>query len=565
MKRASVQRGPGPLDLVEEAVHLLRRAPAATLAAYYLGSLPFVLGLLFFWADMSRGSFAGNRLAQGALGLTLLFVWMKAWQAVFARRLLARLCGEAETRVSWRGLGRIALAQAFLQPSGLLALPLTLVSLVPVGWVYAFYQNVTALDEGDGTSPRELAQRAWRQARLWPAQNQSGLLVLHRFGFFVFLNLATAFVLVPSLLKSLLGIETTFSRTWMALLNTTTLATLVSLTYLCLDPLAKAFYVLRCFYGESLGTGRDLRAELRGLATPRLAGVAVVLLTLGLGANALGQPGTQNLKSETRNRKPEVQNAELGTRNTRLETRNLPLAPPDLDRAIREVIAQPEFNWRLPRENRADEKGEKGAFASLVANVIRAVRDGVQAVFDWIEKLLERLFGGRARGGGFLSWLSGLPWALVALIILLACLLAVMLLRLWRRRRRPATVAAQPVPAAPDLADENIGADQLPADGWARLARDLIGQGELRLALRAFYLASLADLANRDLIGLARFKSNRDYQCEVDRRSHALPDLARIFAENVVVFDRAWYGLHEVSREMVEHFAGNVDRIKGLT
>jgi hypothetical protein len=32
-------------DLIEEATHLLRTAPAATLAVYYLGAIPFVLGL----------------------------------------------------------------------------------------------------------------------------------------------------------------------------------------------------------------------------------------------------------------------------------------------------------------------------------------------------------------------------------------------------------------------------------------------------------------------------------------------------------------------------------------
>jgi len=46
----------------------------------------------------------------------------------------------------------------------------------------------------------------------------------------------------------------------------------------------------------------------------------------------------------------------------------------------------------------------------------------------------------------------------------------------------------------PDLADENIRADQLPEDGWTKLARELLERGEFRLAMRAFYLASLAHL-----------------------------------------------------------------------
>ena len=62
------KQGRPALDLIEEAVHLLRTAPAGALAAYYLGALPFVLGLLFFWADMSTSAFARRHVAEAALG-----------------------------------------------------------------------------------------------------------------------------------------------------------------------------------------------------------------------------------------------------------------------------------------------------------------------------------------------------------------------------------------------------------------------------------------------------------------------------------------------------------------
>jgi len=86
----------------------------------------------------------------------------------------------------------------------------------------------------------------------------------------------------------------------------------------------------------------------------------------------------------------------------------------------------------------------------------------------------------------------------------------------------------------------NLGAEQLPEDGWTKLARELLERGELRLALRAFYLASLARLAERNLISLAKFKSNRDYEQELRRRGHSFPDMLALFSENVGVFDRIW-------------------------
>jgi hypothetical protein len=36
----------------------------------------------------------------------------------------------------------------------------------------------------------------------------------------------------------------------------------------------------------------------------------------------------------------------------------------------------------------------------------------------------------------------------------------------------------------------------------------------------------------------------------------------RVFSENVSIFERSWYGLHEVTPELLEHFAGNVERIQ---
>jgi hypothetical protein len=144
-----------------------------------------------------------------------------------------------------------------------------------------------------------------------------------------------------------------------------------------------------------------------------------------------------------------------------------------------------------------------------------------------------------------------------------AAALAVMLYRLWRdRRRKPGAMASEAIQPLPDVTDENVGADQLPEDGWTALARELLERGELRLAMRAFYLASLAHLAERNLISIARFKSNRDYERELCRRGHAFPDLPSVFGENISAFERIWYGTHEVSHELVGRFAANVEKIR---
>src|SRR5207244_3157521 len=119
--------------------------PAATLATYYAGTIPFVLGFLYFFADMSRSPFARGHLAEASLAIGALFVWMKYCQARFAQRMRAQLATEADETWTWNRTLRVFVVQAVVQPTGLFVLPLAAIIAFPFGWTYAFYQTVTAL------------------------------------------------------------------------------------------------------------------------------------------------------------------------------------------------------------------------------------------------------------------------------------------------------------------------------------------------------------------------------------------------------------------------------------
>jgi hypothetical protein len=131
-----------------------------------------------------------------------------------------------------------------------------------------------------------------------------------------------------------------------------------------------------------------------------------------------------------------------------------------------------------------------------------------------------------------------------------------------RNRQSTSIVVADVVMAKPDLRDENVGADTLPEQGWLTMAHELIAKGDLRLALRAFYFAGLAHLGTRELISIALFKSNREYENELRRRARAYPDALAAFSQNVAAFDRAWYGLHEVTTDLLEDYQANLHRIR---
>jgi len=549
-----LQEGKSAVELIEEALHLLRGVPGSTLAGYYIGALPFVLAALFFWSDMSRSALAEQRLAVGALGLSLLFFWMKAWQAMFAQELLARLSGEAVSPWTFSRFWGVLLVQGILQPSGLFLLTIAFGILFPFGWIYAFYQNLAALGDGQDGDIRHLVKRAWRQARLWPLQNHYILLLLQPFGLFVFINLITGVLAVPYLLNKLFGIETFLTQSPSAVLNTSFFAGIFALAYLCLDPVVKAIYVLRCFYGESLQTARDLRADLKNLKAGATAQVAIALLLL---AGLVGPSRTVAAAGQ------QAENPQSAIRNPQSS-----LSPPELDRSIQEVLRKREFTWRMPREKPQREEEAKGAIARFLDSVMDTLKDWMRTVGGWLDdffRWLTKYFRPRSSSGArnALDWLSPLYVGLIVVAAAVVCALVFFLFRAWRdwHQAQP-ELAAEAIVPVPDVADEGVGADQLPEDGWIKMARELLEKGELRLALRAFYLASLARLAEGNLITIAKFKSNRDYERELRRRAHALPEVLDTFAENVSIFDRVWYGLHEVNADLVAQFSSNVEKIR---
>jgi hypothetical protein len=54
----------------------------------------------------------------------------------------------------------------------------------------------------------------------------------------------------------------------------------------------------------------------------------------------------------------------------------------------------------------------------------------------------------------------------------------------------------------------------------------------------------------------------REYETELRRRARALPDVQDAFGQNVPAFDRAWCGLHVVTRDALREFQSNLARIR---
>lgn len=517
----------GGVEILEEALHLLRHSPRELLLPLYLGTLPFTLGLLFFWNAMSAGAGAG--LGTAALGLALLFAWKCLGQARFARCLAARLEGQEGPAIDFREALRLTASQTLASAIGWLLLPLAAATILPLPYFLALLHTLP----GCGTTGAVAAIReAGRHAGFAPRQNRRLLLILALAGPVAFLNTAAACLLLPELGRRVLGLESIFGLTEIPLESTTFAATvIVGGYYLFIDPWVKAAYALRRFYSRALPTGADLRAELNRLR--RFAAAAGLLLA------ALVLP-------------PAAGGAE-----------EIPAA--DLERAIAEVLERPEFRWHSPRSEPAVEEPE-GALAEIRLWIREKLEQVWSAFWRAIDWLLRKIFPQRDNDGERPP--PPLPSDRKMLLALLAAVLlgagGSLLRRLRRRRARVSTARMTVSAAAPDLTDESVRADELPATGWAALARDLADRGELRLALRALFLGGLAALAERDWVTVHPAASNRDYERELGRRAHHREGMLEAFGESRAVFERVWYGAHPVDREGLERFQALQERIVAL-
>lgn len=539
---------PDALGLIEEATHLLREASASTWAIYYAGAAPFAVGIVYLWARLTWFRPSGAVIAWLTLGMVFLFVVMKTAQAEFCARLLAQRLGQPPPRRTARDWLRLAHDQFCLHAAGLLALPLALLIAAPFGWVYAYYQSASALGTGN-----DLADRARRQALLWPMQNHIGITLLTLVGLAAWLNIGLTAIVGPQLANRLLGIQNVFGFAGMFFLNTTFIASTFALAWLALDPLVKAFYTLRVFYGQARRTGEDLQVELVTTTASRRLGRIATTLVLTVTAfatlpKAQGQPVN-----------PATPEASAPAVN-----------PADFSRTAREVLAGSDFDWRLRRppglEADTRPEGPMTAFVRTaldgIGNTLRSLYHKAAKAIRWVRDLFPRgrETGPNSSGGGLVAVLE--VWLWIAAVIGAGLLIGGLVIA-WRRNRASRPVVTQAVPVAtatPDLHDERTQAAQLPVAGWLELARQQLANGNLRLAWRALYLATLARLAAEGCVALAQFKTNLDYERELRRRVAHRVGLISWFSNRRRGFEDVWYGRGEATAEHAHTWLAELER-----
>lgn len=515
------------LEIVEEAVHLLRLAPLRLWSLYLIGAAPFCLVFTYFIADMSRSAFASEQLIVSSLWLALSFQWKQCWQAVFAAELYALMEGGRLDR-TWSKVWRMVTLQCAIQPFSLVILPLSLITVFPFPYTVALFRNVT-LYAGLG---REKPVRQARQySGLWTGQAWTALSILTLLALLLFINYLVTLAVLPQLLKSFFGIENQVTRYSQWVLNSTVMTATAMLVYLSLDPLLDAVYVLRCFYSESIATGTDLRAGLR-----RAVSMVALMLCLAGGSVLQADPPIQARASTA-----------PGIDKQRLE------------RSIDETVRRREFTWNSPKTS---VERENSKFVGWVRSFWRGVKRFVNSIWDWFQRVFfpDESLTDSKNGKG--SSTAVVRWLLIALGIGFVLLIVYIFYRQSRAQGR--RLQAKPVAAVAviNLEDDSVTADQLPEDSWYSLAREWIDKGDYRLALRALYLGAISHLGQRELVSIQRWKSGLDYSRELARRTRATPEVAPAFAKTVLVFECGWYGRHTVDRDTLDRFSAGFEEVR---
>ena len=355
------EAGPTATELVEESVHLLRGAPASAWAIYLSGVTPWLLGLSWFWATASWFAPRPAEILWHASGLALLYLWLKTAQAAFCARLRAARLGVEPPSLGPKALWRIAVRQAALQGWAVPVLPVAGALTVPAGAAWMFFENATALAVTEDAPGETLGGRAWREAKRWPGPAHLALLFFSGLWLCAWVNIASTFYVLPWLARTLLGVENLFALSGWWGLNSTFLALVTALSWLAVDPLVKAYHVLRTFYGEARLTGADLRLEIRRPANARrgAARSAAVVLAACWFLSGGGEAGALRAQDDP---------APAAT-------------PAEVDAALDSALRAREFLWRL--EPLPVPEAEEAGDSALKALARRCVETIMQIASFW--------------------------------------------------------------------------------------------------------------------------------------------------------------------------------------
>lgn len=339
-----------------------------------------------------------------------------------------------------------------------------------------------------------------------------------------FVNGYALVALLLLLAHSMLGLEVAFVSSFLSTDNAFAMLIMAAFTLVAFEPLRAAISAQAFVAARSRRDGADLHAAVdaaiassqprarlmrgSGSVPPSAAALCLLASLFGAGSLACAQP------AEPTEPAPMSVDAPASADQPEAVAQDTPA-----DRQVRDQVA------RILQRREFQEFAERdGGWLG----------DLLERFFQWLKDLIpepgkdddEKAPSAR---GAFNFQFS--PWVLM--VIAVVALLLIVLYATTQKHAAPAVRSAEL--RAPELAAEPL---TLIDDAAAHAAR-----GDMRAALRALYLATLASLDRGRLIEFEPSKTNWQYIRAMPRG-----EARKLFADFTVIFDHKWYG-HEPASE----------------
>ncbi len=508
-----------PIEILDRALLLVRRAPLGRLARAWFSALPLSAAVLLLY-DFERVEGVRELRAVLSFLLVLGFAYRSAALSQLARTFALQLrpalpvTETASTFVQlvptvavvgaglWLWLWPLGLAAKVSPFAAALVFPLLSArgSVAP-SWLA---RASCAPERGFAALGRALDDNAGVRGVMASVE-----LLLILGNLCLIANLYALLALGLSVTNSLLGLQTAFVSAFLSPDNEVVPLAIATLALVLFEPLRAAVSACAFADARSRRDGADLHAAIdhvieatapattASAAKKSLGAVAALLLCL---ASAIAPAHVSAQPSAAHDRVAQ-HDAEVRTR-------------------VQRILRQSEF----------------GEVAETDAH----------GFWQWLTDQLKKLFDDKpdhekSKDDSFrIDFPKISPWV-VMLVALLLLLLVIWQVRgdLSRAAHKRSTTARESTALHP-----NEQEPQQLLDDAARLAE----QGRFREALRSLYVATLAALDRAHLIRFAPDKTNGQYL-----RSMPASDLRKLFGAFTRVFDHTWYGRQPASRDDYEH------------
>ena len=547
-----------PLEALERGFALFQSTFTGEAWRYYVGAAPLVLCFIPLWViDGQIRISNGSLLLQAVLlaGAYLLRARMVAGYVQRVRQRAFGVPGSKPVGVAARAAatGRLLAWKITLSLAALATAP----TVAAASWFYSACQ-FACLEAQEDRSERHSFGGCLTLASQWFGGSLLLLLMLFPLWIAVWLNGFILAMILPALLRSIFGVKTLLSTPMglYALLQSSAFwLSLFAGAWLALDPVVKCTFIAVYQHLRSRREGDDLRGALASLpreqqkkaeiiAASRSGNRAMMASLVVLAAILLGASQTARVRAATVSLNPGSAETVAGSPN---EARVQKLRQA-LDRESERSI----YRWH---------DAEHPSPPSWLDKLLDEVGDGLERAWKAVSSFLGKFWPRgltfspeKEKGGG---WRLKDIRLWLGLVLVLTIGVGASLV--WLRRRREAAQLSVPLAIAPLPDLSNAVASERSEDEWFALAERLEGEGELRLALRAAYLALLAGLGQREWLTIRRDRTNREYLAEFTRRWRRRPQAAvEVRLEipeklriSLRLFDRVWYGSHGLTQAAV--------------